>query len=158
MSMAEAQKIPFLRLFSAWRPPEELAGLVDQYLVTRAVIDKASRSIRAEVACSRPPDDGLRRQIERSLALAYRVEKVELDMAGEPAPAPTPSIPQAPPLERMTAPAVPADSAPAPVPADDPQAAFRRTEEIRRKALAGLKTARPREKKPGGGAPRAKLL
>ena len=158
MSMAEAQKIPFLRLFSAWRPPEELAGLVDQYLVTRAVIDKASRSIRAEVACSRLPDDGLRRQIERSLALAYRVEKVELDIAGEPAPAPTPSIPQAPPLERMTAPAVPADSAPAPAPADDPQAAFRRTEEIRRKALAGLKTARPREKKPGGGAPRGKLL
>ena len=158
MSMAEAQKIPFLRLFSAWRPPEELAGLVDQYLVTRAVIDKSSRSIRAEVACSRLPDDGLRRQIERSLALAYRVEKVELDMAGEPAPAPTPSIPQAPPLERMTAPAVPADSAPAPAPADDPQAAFRRTEEIRRKALAGLKTARPREKKPGGGAPRGKLL
>ena len=158
MSMAEAQKIPFLRLFSAWRPPEELAGLVDQYLVTRAVIDKASRSIRAEVACSRLPDDGLRRQIERSLALAYRVEKVELDMAGEPAPAPTPSVPQAPPLERMTAPAVPVDSAPAPAPADDPQAAFRRTEEIRRKALAGLKTARPREKKPGGGAPRGKLL
>ena len=34
-----AQKIPFLRLFSAWRPPAELAALVERYLVTGAVID-----------------------------------------------------------------------------------------------------------------------
>ena len=37
-------------------------------------------------------------------------------------------------------------------------AAFRRTEEIRRRALAGLKTASPREKKAASGGTRGKLL
>ena len=36
--MAEAQKIPFLTLFSAWRPGPELAAHVGDYLVTGAVI------------------------------------------------------------------------------------------------------------------------
>ena len=76
--MSQAQKIPFLNLFSAWRPGEELAALAGGYLVTGAVIDKAARSIRAKVECPRMPEEGLRHQIEKSLALAYRVERVEL--------------------------------------------------------------------------------
>ena len=32
--MSQAQKIPFLNLFSAWRPGEELAALAGGYLVT----------------------------------------------------------------------------------------------------------------------------
>mgnify|MGYP000127661688 CR=1 FL=1 len=74
--MSQAQKIPFLNLFSAWRPGEELAALAGGYLVTGAVIDKAARSIRAKVECPRMPEEGLRHQIEKSLALAYRVERV----------------------------------------------------------------------------------
>ena len=52
--MSQAQKIPFLNLFSAWRPGEELAALAGGYLVTGAVIDKAARSIRAKVGV--PPN------------------------------------------------------------------------------------------------------
>lgn len=87
--MSQAQKIPFLNLFSAWRPGEELAALAGGYLVTGAVIDKAARSIRAKVECPRMPEEGLRHQIEKSLALAYRVERVELEMGAAAATAPT---------------------------------------------------------------------
>ena len=136
--MPQAQKIPFLKLFSAWKPSEELAALVSGYLVTQAVIDKHTRSIKASVECTTLPDETLRSTIERSLSLTYRVEKVELVVttpAGEPAPAPapipepepTPAPVQAPPME------------------DEAAAAFRRTEEIRRKALASLKTPKPTE-------------
>ena len=58
--MSQAQKIPFLNLFSAWRPGEELAALAGGYLVTGAVIDKAARSIRAKVECPRMPEEKLR--------------------------------------------------------------------------------------------------
>ena len=150
--MPQAQKIPFLKLFSAWKPGEELAALVSGYLVTRAVIDKNTRSIKASVECAAPPDEGLRRTIERSLALTYRVEQVALEVAasaGEekpapapiPVPEPTPAPVQAPPVE------------------DEAAAAFRRTEEIRRKALASLKTPKPTEKKGSkGSAPKGKMI
>ena len=129
--MPEAQKIPFLKLFSAWKPGEELTGLVSGYLVTRAVIDKHTRSIRASVECPTPPGEELRRTIERSLSLTYRVERVELEVAGQSA---------APAAEPIPVP----EPTPAPPPVEDQAAAaFRRTEEIRRKALAGLKSPKP---------------
>ena len=140
--MPEAQKIPFLKLFSAWRPSAELMAMVQNYQVTRAVIDKHTRSIKVQVECENPPTEKLRRQIERSLALTYRVEQVELEL----------SVP----VEEQAAPAAPAvpttqEPTPAapkmPEPQDEAATAFRRTEEIRRKALEGLKTARPTEKK-----------
>ena len=140
--MPEAQKIPFLKLFSAWRPSVELMAIVQSYQVTRAVIDKHTRSKKAQVECANPPAEKLRRQIERSLALTYRVEQVELEL----------SVP----VEEKAAPAAPAvpvtqEPTPAapkmPEPQDEAAAAFRRTEEIRRKALEDLKTARPTEKK-----------
>ena len=53
--MPQAQKIPFLKLFSAWRPGPELAAMVQGYLVTRAVIDKHTRSIKAQVECTALP-------------------------------------------------------------------------------------------------------
>ena len=91
--MPEAQKIPFLKLFSAWRPGDQLAAMTQDYLVTRAVIDKHTRSIKAQVECANPPPEGLRHRIERSIALAYRVELVELDITApvEDAPAPAPA-------------------------------------------------------------------
>ena len=128
-----AQKIPFLTLFSAWNPGEELAALVGDYLVTGAVVDKHTRSIRAQVECAGVPEDGLRRTIERSLALAYRVERVELELSApasaavqtpEPEPAPAPY--KAPPGARPAAssggfkPLAPERRAPAARPAPQP--------------------------------------
>ena len=153
--MSQAQKIPFLNLFSAWRPGEELAALAGGYLVTGAVIDKAARSIRAKVECPRMPEEGLRHQIEKSLALAYRVERVELEMGAAAATAPASAPVAAEPAPAASAPPPPPPAAPA---EEDAMAAFRRTEEIRRRALAGLKTASPREKKAASGGPRGKLL
>ena len=152
--MPQAQKIPFLKLFSAWRPGPELAGLVEGYLVTQAVIDKHVRSIRATVECAAPPGEELRRTIERSIALAYRVEQVALEVVGaQPAAqtAPTQSV-----QPEQSAP--PAQPEPAPALQDEASAAFRRTEEIRRQALAKLKTAKPAPKKEGKGAPKGKLI
>ena len=136
--MPEAQKIPFLKLFSAWRPGPELTAMTKDYLVIRAVIDKHTRSIKAQVECAAPPAEELRRQIERSIALAYRVEQVVLEVTAQPVDTPVP----------MPAPEV-AESAPAVQPEtplaaeDEATAAFRRTEEIRRQALSKLKVVRP---------------
>ena len=164
--MAETRKIPFLTLFSAWTPGEELSALVGDYLVTGAVIDKHTRSIRAAVECPALPGEDLRRTVERSLALAYRVERVELELsAPEPASAtgdaagrgPAPAVPEAPAVSEP--PAAPETPAADPVPEDPAAAAFRRTEEIRRKALAELKLApRPAGRKSGNGGGKGKLI
>ena len=101
------------------------------------------------------PEEGLRHQIEKSLALAYRVERVELEMGAAAATAPTSAPVAAEPAPAASAPPPPPPAAPV---EEDAMAAFRRTEEIRRRALAGLKTASPREKKAASGGPRGKLL
>nr|WP_300167299.1 PolC-type DNA polymerase III [uncultured Flavonifractor sp.] len=140
--MPEAQKIPFLKLFSAWRPSAELMAMVQNYQVTRAVIDKHTRSIKAQVECANPPAEKLRRQIERSLALTYRVEQVELELSVPVEEKAAPAAPEVPVTQEPTL------AAPKmPEPQDEAATAFRRTEEIRRKALEDLKTARPTEKK-----------
>lgn len=110
--MSQAQKIPFLNLFSAWRPGEELAALAGGYLVTGAVIDKAARSIRAKVECPRMPEEGLRHQIEKSLALAYRVERVDLEMGAAAATAPASAPVAAEPAPAASAPPPPPPAAP----------------------------------------------
>ena len=159
------QKIPFLKLFSAWRPEGDLAPLAGECLVTKAVIDKAERTIRAEVACPLPPSPELKARWERSLAAAYRVERVELGFRDERSAA-DPGRGQAPaaPAQAPAAAAVPAPvSPPPPAPAARPAApgmddAFKRTEEIRRQALQSLKLSRPREKGGSGGPKRAGRL
>ena len=153
--MSQAQKIPFLNLFSAWRPGEELAALAGGYLVTGAVIDKAARSIRAKVECPRMPEEACGTRSRRAWPLAYRVERVELEMGAAAATAPTSAPVAAEPAPAATR---PSSSAPGRPVEEDAMAAFRRTEEIRRRALAGLKTASPREKKAASGGPRGKLL
>ena len=137
------QKIPFLNLFSAWRPEADLLPVAGACQVTAAVIDKAARSLRAEVECALVPGAELRARLERSLAAAYRMERVELNLHAPAAPAPV-----APPIPV-------ADAAPPPA---EPEMddAFKRTEEIRRQALKNLKLARPKEKKKDG--PRKKLI
>ena len=74
------QKIPFLTLFSAWQPEEELAALAAGCTVTGAVIDRAARSISARVECPSLPADDLRRRWERSLADTYRAGRVVLEL------------------------------------------------------------------------------
>ena len=113
------QKIPLLQLFSAWRPEEGLAALADSALVTGAVIDKAARSIRAEVLCARMLSPEEQAVWEHALAAAYQMERVELVITAPPAAAPAP------------------EPGPEPV-ADDP---FARTEELRRVALKKMKAA-----------------
>ena len=155
------QKIPFLTLFSAWQPEEELAALAAGCTVTGAVIDRAARSISARVECPSLPADDLRRRWERSLADTYRAGRVVLELlrpqseapaAAEHRPEPVPE----PPVEQASPAAEP--SSPPREPAQQEtgaEAAFRRTEEIRRQALQKLKVCRPAAKKQdskkGGG-------
>ena len=144
--MPEAQKIPFLTLFSAWKPGGELAGIAEGLMVTRAVVDKAARSIRAEVECARAPEAPVKAMLERSLALAYRVERVELDLTEGSAAPPLPAS------EREQAAAPPPAAV---VTADDP---FARTEAIRREALKKLKLARPKEHAPKSAGGKKQLI
>ncbi len=148
-----SQKIPFLRLFSAWTPGGELAGLTEDLLVLQAVIDKKTRSIRAVVECPKGVDPAAKEALEGSLALAYRVERVELEFrppepasvpASTPAAAPA-SAPASAGKERSVQ-----GSPREPDPEEDP---FARTEAIRREALQKLKTARPSPQK---SAPKAR--
>ena len=113
------QKIPFLTLFSAWQPEEELAALAAGCTVTGAVIDRAARSISARVECPSLPADDLRRRWERSLADAYQVGRVVLELlrpqseaaaapevpaAAEPQPVPAPPVEQASPAAEPSSP------------------------------------------------------
>ncbi len=132
------QKIPFLKMFSAWRPEGVLSALAAESVVTGAVIDKATRAIRAEVVCPVMPAPALKAQWEQSLAAAYRVETVRLKLTAEEKGTAPPAPPQRPPE-------------PSPCPSDD---AFARTEAIRREALKKLKSAKAPDKKGGGSGKR----
>ena len=128
------QRIPFLNLFTAWRPEGELVALAGSALVTGAVIDRAARSIRAEVVCPAAPGGELKECWERALAEAYRVERVELSITA-PGAAEDPH---------------PAEAA-APVPEPAPEDPFKRTEALRKDALKKIKAVKPADKKGGGG-------
>lgn len=93
------------------------------------------------------PEEGLRHQIEKSLALAYRVERVELEMGAAAATAPTSAPVAAEPAPAASAPPPPPPAAPV---EEDAMAAFRRTEEIRRKELwlVSKLPARGRKRRP----------
>ena len=130
-----SQKIPFLKLFSAWTPGEMLAELAEKLLVTQAVIDKSARSIRAVVECASLPLPAEQEALERSIALAYRVERVALEFQPKEPPAK---------IERIAAAETPE---PAPVPVEEDP--FARTEALRREALKKLKVAQPAGKKAG---------
>ena len=152
------QKIPFLKLFSAFPSQGTLACQVSSWEVAGAVIDKKNRAIKAKVLCPVLPLEEIRRSAEAALAEAYQVERVELALAvverGTPPP-PVEEVPlPEPPPEEIPLPepppeeAVPPQTAP---PEEDPaMEAFRRTEEIRRKALESLKRSGPKERKKDG--------
>ncbi len=123
------QRIPFLTLFSAWRPEGPLAALAGDALVTGVVIDKTARSIRADVLCSAMPSAELKTLWEGAMAAAYQVERVELVLTA-----------LQPSRQEEALPPTPEE--------DDP---FKRTEELRRTALKKLKIAKAPDKKGGGG-------
>ena len=157
------QRIPFLNLFSRWQPEGDLAPLASGSVVTGAVIDKTSRSISVTVKCKHLPDGRAKLRWEQSLARAYHVDRVELDLApAEPVPA---APPQQEPLRAAEEPAradgTPGEAIPTPeAAAEDPaEAAFRRTEEIRQAALRSIHRAKPKAKPwKEGGKEKKKLI
>ncbi|MEG1878194.1 MAG: hypothetical protein RR211_01055, partial [Pseudoflavonifractor sp.] len=76
--MAE-QKIPFLKLFSAWSPQDELRTLAEACLVTTAKIDKATRSICANLLAPILPTAEQKTRWQAELAAAYKVDRVDLN-------------------------------------------------------------------------------
>ncbi len=156
-----SQKIPFLKIFSAF--PDK-AGEVAQWQVTGAVVDKRTRTIKAQVLCPVLPDEAFCTRVEAALAAAYAVERVELTLTAadgeaarqpsavteEQAPRPEPSYPDQPPLPEPP----PEEDIPLPEPpdeetcpevegygaelTDEAQEAFRRTEELRSAALKDI--------------------
>ncbi len=221
-----AQRIPFLEIFSAF---PSRAGEVARWEVTGAAIDKRTRTIQAQVLCPVLPGPALRTEVERALAAAYQVSRVELELSvpvpdveelaladgiyGEDMPLPEPPPEEGemafpgeemgeeigeelgqnepfdgenrailaietpenggdmPPFDPENAPVEPVftpendqtkpifeeKSAPKETEEDSVQAAFRRTEELRREALKNLPVT-PAGKKSGGRERKSKLL
>lgn len=127
-------KIPFTHLFSAWRPEDELKKLADGALVISMIIDKAKRSIRAEVVCPVLPTQEQKKRWQQSIASAYQMEGVELLIT---------ALEPEKPAAVFTEAVMGSDSARK----DDP---FARTEAVRQAALKHLKAAKPPQKKGGG--------
>ncbi len=150
-----SQKIPFLKLFSAWTPGGALADAAEGLLVTQAVIDKAVRSIRVEVECLQMPDDALRSALEGSVALAYRVERVELAFHVQ-SPGGAETKEDRSPAKTHSAAAVPAEETSGALPAEEDP--FARTEAIRRETLKQLSVSRPVRQKPAAEKTKGLLL
>ncbi|MEG2097239.1 MAG: exonuclease domain-containing protein, partial [Pseudoflavonifractor sp.] len=123
--MAE-QKIPFLKLFSAWSPQDELRTLAEACLVTTAKIDKATRSICANLLAPILPTAEQKTRWQAELAAAYKVDRVDLNFQQD-----GPEQQN----EQQNQPDGGQDKEEEPGPVD----AYSRTEEIRRKALKSLK-------------------
>lgn len=83
--MAVSSQHPsFLKVFSAYRPDEELQGPLEGWRVAKAVIDKSTRMIRAHIICDMPPEEALVRRMEEALSCVYRVEASISVMVPEP--------------------------------------------------------------------------
>lgn len=151
------QKIPFLKLFSAFRGSDVLMDQVTFWEVTGAHIDKKARTIKAQILCSVLPAQDVREAVEATLAEIYSVARAELELTAlEPYLEEIP-MPEPPPEEDIPLPEPPPEeTTPPPAQTVDPAGdAFAKTEEIRRKAMEGIKAAAPREKKEAhkGGKP-----
>ena len=130
---------PFLKLFGAYRPERDVLIQVVNWRVEKAVVDKASRTIRIKVGCDHPVFRELSARVESELAAAYGVARVELELtwaeeapSGEESPLPEPPpedvpLPEPPPPEAAVS--------------EEPEEmdAFQRTEAIRRQTLAALR-------------------
>ncbi|MBO5034576.1 MAG: PolC-type DNA polymerase III [Oscillospiraceae bacterium] len=74
------KQVPFIKLFAAFPQAGPLGEMVAPWMVTGAVIDKKSRSIRAQILCPVFPSEKGKREAETILGMAYSVERVELEM------------------------------------------------------------------------------
>ncbi len=147
-------KPSFLTVFKAYRPHGELLDMLSAWQVEKAVIDKATRSIQAQVVCGTMPAEELLRRVEGELGAAYRVQVVLRAQATQGM-----EEEQAPALEDRDAPPPP-DDRDAPPPPDDHDAApsqepegeedaFKRTEAIRAAALKQVASVRRSAQKAG---------
>ena len=66
----------FLTVFKAYRPTPDLAAAMEGWKVAKAVIDKATRAIRAELTCPVRPPEALVERVQEELAAAYRADAV----------------------------------------------------------------------------------
>ncbi len=147
-----ARQVPFLTIFSSLTG-ETAARETAGWQVTEAAIDRSARTMTVRVLCPVEPGETVRREVESALAEAYELKAVELVVSPVekaappeeeiPLPEPPPEgapLPEAPPVEETPQPG-PAESL------DPAREAFRRTEEIRRRALENIQKAAPKEKK-----------
>ena len=142
------QKIPFLHLFSALGPESGLLEQAQPLLVTGAVIDRAARSLRAQLAPIPALKEDVLRRLERALGEAYTLNRIELVQEPSMEQPPVPAQPAPGPVsacggEDTTLPAVHVDG--------DAAQAFARTEAIRQEALKKLRTAPPRTRSSAPG-------
>ena len=100
------QQPSFLTVFSAYQPDAELRAALESWQVAKAVVDKSTRFIRAEVICADAPDEAMVHKVKEGLSAAYRVgadisflscPKIEVPPVEEELP-PPPGDDQAPPI------------------------------------------------------------
>ena len=140
--MSEQTRLPFSSVFSAWKPAQP--GLADGWLIQKVVVNKESRSLRAEVLCPELPDQKIIAAVEQSIAQIYRVERAALIMTAinTQQPVEKPQSPAAPSAEQKKAKPEPA------IAAEDP---FARTKAIREAALKKLRPVEPKQEKKKSG-------
>ena len=82
--MSQIQEKPkFLTVFKAYRPVGEVASAVENWLVEKAVIDKTTRAIRAQVVCEACPEPALVARVEGELVRIACDEPVRAPAAGQ---------------------------------------------------------------------------
>ena len=118
------QQPSFLTVFSAYQPDAELRSALEGWQVAKAVVDKTTRFIRAEVICADVPDEAVVHKVKEGLSAAYRVG-ADISVLSCPKT-------EVPPVEEELPPPPGDDQAP-PVPEEED--AFKRTEAIRAEAL-----------------------
>ena len=83
-------KIPFFTLFSAWSPAAELRLPMGETAVRSAVIDRACRSLQAELTGPRPIPGAVLDRASAELAAVYGLRGAQLRFTVDaPAPAET---------------------------------------------------------------------
>ncbi len=143
----------FLTVFGAYCPQGALAASLTDWQVEKAVIDKATRSIRAELLCPVQPEEEILRQVEAEMGSVYRVE-VALTVRPSVAPIVSTETKLSPRSEKRDVPPPHGDEdAPPPddedalpmpekLPVPDEEDVFKRTEAIRAEALKKVAVAR----------------
>ena len=166
----------FLTVFKAYRPTPDLAAAMEGWKVAKAVIDKATRAIRAELTCPVRPPEALVERVQEELAAAYRADAVlsvtveaeelpdndrkadSLYSGGDAPPPPTDEDAPPPPSDEDAPPPPGDEDAPppptdggAPPPPEEPvrEDPFKRTEAIRAEALKRAAAVRKAPAKSG---------